>query len=113
MSTLLPGHVVDEPAKGNPRLYFFVSGTENGQSGFTILEQPSTGIIDALRYTADKSRLWEFSHTPGYELKAKSQEVWDRTLYLLIVSVFLVSFLWPIYMTTKGLYLRHTVCDCA
>lgn len=77
MRTLLPGHVVDEPAKGNPRLYFFVSGTEKGPSGFTVMHQPSTGI-DASHYAADASRLWEFSHALDHGLKAKSLQVWGR-----------------------------------
>ena len=74
-TTLLPGHIVDEPAKGNPRMYIYISGTEDVPLGFTVMYQPNTGIIDASRYAADKSRLWEFSHTSDNELKAKSLQV--------------------------------------
>ncbi len=62
-------------------MYFYISGTEGGQPGFTVMHQANTGIIDALRYAADKSRLWEFSHTSDHELKAKSVQVWGKSAH--------------------------------
>ena len=77
--TLLPGHVVDEPAKGYPIMYYFINGTDDKASGFTVMQKPDTGIIDASRYAADKSRLWDFAHTSDHELKAHPLQVWYRS----------------------------------